>query len=72
MRKEMFEERPIMNVEEVARYLSIGKTKCWELIWSSSIPSFRLNGGKLVRVRRSELLKTIEAWEADKNGGKNV
>lgn len=56
------EEREVLTVPEVARYLGIGTTKAWELVKCGSIPSFR-PGGRIVRVRKEELLAWIKAQE---------
>jgi excisionase family DNA binding protein len=57
-------EREVLTVPEVAGYLGIGTTKCWELVNSGSIPSFR-PGGRLVRVRKTELVEWMEQLEKE-------
>jgi excisionase family DNA binding protein len=57
-------EREVLTVPQVADYLGIGETKCWELVNSGSIQSFR-PGGRLVRIRKAELLDWIGRREKE-------
>jgi excisionase family DNA binding protein len=54
----------VLTVPEVAKYLSLGTTKTWELVKCGSISSFRA-GGRSVRVRRAELERWIEQQERE-------
>jgi len=58
------EQKDVLTVPEVAQYLGIGTTKTWELVWAGSIPSFH-PGGRLVRVRKTELERWIRQREEE-------
>lgn len=51
-------EPELLTVPEVAAVLRSGKNFAYSLIASGAIPSVRLSGGRVIRVRRS----TLEAW----------
>lgn len=46
---------PILTMEDVARYLRIGRTKAYELAYRPDFPSVRI--GKYVRVNREAFLR---------------
>ncbi len=45
------EERVLYKVEDVARQLSLSRTKVYELIRSGALPSLRIDGARRVRGR---------------------
>jgi len=44
--------------EQLREWLGIGKTKCYEMLSRSEIPSYRI--GKLRRIRRSDVERWLE------------
>lgn len=55
-------DRPLwLTVAMVAKYLSLGKTKVYELIDSEGLPAVRV--GRAVRVPTTRFLKWVEEFE---------
>jgi excisionase family DNA binding protein len=53
-----------VRVSEAARLLDIGRSKCYDLIRSGTLPSIRV--GKTVRVPLAPLYAWVEQQSADK------
>lgn len=49
----------LYTVREVCAMLSIGNTKCWELIGNGQLKAVRL-GGRCTRIRRSSVDRLIQ------------
>ncbi len=48
-----------MTSEEFRGWLGIGRTKCYELLSSNEVPSYKI--GKLHRIRRSDAERWLES-----------
>ncbi len=55
-----------MSPEEFREWLGIGRTKCYELLSRSEIPSYKV--GKLRRIRRFDVERWLES-QKDIHGG---
>ncbi len=55
-------ERELLTSAEVQEWLSIGRTKLWELVRAGAFPAYRLGEGRSapLRYRRSEVLRWLE------------
>jgi len=55
-------QEEILTSREARELLKIGRTKLWELTRKSSVPAYRVGGGKTsgLRYKRSELLAWLE------------
>ena len=49
----------LLSTRELARFLGLGLTSTYQLLWSGAIPSVRI--GRLRKVRRSDVERFIEA-----------
>jgi excisionase family DNA binding protein len=49
----------LITVEELRRFLGIGRTYAYRMISDGELPTVRL--GRVVRVRRSDVMRFIEA-----------
>ncbi len=49
----------LLTLSEAAKRLNIGKTRLWELTAAGQIPTVRLPGGRLVRVREEDLARFV-------------
>ena len=65
--RSILEEPLLMRVEEASRYLSLGRTKTYELLAQGEIPSIRL--GRSLRVPREALRSWIQAQIRMSGGG---
>jgi putative molybdopterin biosynthesis protein len=45
-----------LTIEELGRWLRLGRSKTYELIWNGEIPAYRI--GRVLRIRRRD----VEAW----------
>ena len=54
-------DKPILTVEESARYLSISTKTIQRRISEGGLPHFRVGGDKGVRIERAELLRAARA-----------
>lgn len=51
----------LLTLAEAAKRLNIGKTRLWELTARGQIPTVRLPGGRIVRVRSEDLAAFVAA-----------
>jgi excisionase family DNA binding protein len=51
----------LLTLSEAADRLHIGKTRLWELTARGQIPTVRLPGGRIVRVRSEDLAAFVAA-----------
>lgn len=58
------DEKTILNPKEVAEYLGIGRSKCYELLRSNGFPVLKL--GRLKRVSQSALADWISKHTQEK------
>jgi len=54
----MFEDKPVLTVEDVRNYLKIGRNAAYSLVMSEGFPVIRI--GKTIRIPRDAFLKWIE------------
>ena len=52
-------EKEVLNPEELAEYLGIGRSFCYELLRDEEIPSFKI--GRLRKVLRRDAERFLEA-----------
>lgn len=55
------QKKPLYTTTEAAAFLGVKRSYIYELIRGNKISYFRSRGGKLVYIRRTELLKWAEA-----------
>jgi len=53
------DDRLLYRIPEVARFLSLGKSKVYELVRSGALPSVRIDGCR--RVKGEDVIAFIEA-----------
>lgn len=55
-----------MTPEELGRWLGIGRTRCYELLSSNEVPSYKI--GRLRRIRRSDVERWLECQRSASEG----
>lgn len=54
-------DKPVYTTTEAAAFLGVRRCYIYELIRENKIPYYRSKGGKLIYIRRSELLKWAQS-----------
>jgi excisionase family DNA binding protein len=62
-------DNEIMNVEELAKYLSVPVSNIYTMTANKQIPFFKLPGGRLIRFTKTD----IDAWvQSQKESGNEL
>ncbi len=55
----MLEEKPVFNVEDIRKYLGIGRNAAYVLVMSEGFPAIRI--GKTIRIPREAFLRWLDS-----------
>ena len=61
----MFEEKPVLTVDDIRKYLGIGRNAAYALVMSEGFPVIRI--GKTIRIPRDAFLQWLDSQTKPKN-----